>query len=424
VASASASTGVVTIGAMHDPGSASSRADRLATRRHGQRRRAIAVGAGVAAVVAVLGIAALTGGDDGDGVATGTSPTTAAAQSTGERGTTTASAGSSTTAPSTTTTEARNARGSGKPVTFAFGGDSHFESYLRAQLDADPQGMLAPIAPVLSGADVAVVNLETALTERGEPQPKEFTFRAPPSALTALGSAGVDVASIANNHGLDYGPVGIDDAISASSQTGVPLIGIGHDAAEAYRPFTTTVKGQRIAVIGATQVLDNEFISSWTATDSQGGLASAKEVERLVAEVERARKSADTIVVFLHWGIELQTCPSGDQQSLARTLVDAGADIVVGGHSHRLQGAGWMDRAFVGYGLGNFIWYSQPGASSETGVLLVTAVGRDVESYQFVPAQIEYGVPTPLSGDAAASRLAAWESLRGCTGLAAQAPTD
>jgi poly-gamma-glutamate synthesis protein (capsule biosynthesis protein) len=407
---------------MDDQGSGSTRAERLATRRHGRRSRAIGVGIGVGAIVAVLGIAALVGGDDGDGVSTGTSPTTAAAPSTGGPRSTTAPAESSTSAPSTTTAPARDERGSGKPVTFAFGGDTHFESYLRTQLDADAQGMLAPIAPVLSEADVAVVNLETALTERGEPQPKEFTFRAPPSALTALGSAGVDAASLANNHGLDYGPVGIEDAITASSQTGVPVIGIGRDTAEAYRPFTTTVNGQRIAVIGATQVLDNEFIATWTATDAQGGLASAKEVDRLVAEVQRARKRADTVVVFVHWGVELQTCPSGDQQTLARTLVDAGADIIVGGHSHRLQGAGWMDGAFVGYGLGNFIWYSQPGASSETGVLMVTAVGRDVESYRFVPAQIEYGVPHPLTGDAAASRLAAWESLRGCTGLAAQPP--
>ena len=96
------------------------------------------------------------------------------------------------------------------------------------------------------------------------------------------------------------------------------------------------IKGQRIAVIGATQVLDDNLITAWTATDTQAGLASAKEVPRLVAAVQAARATNDTVVVFLHWGVEKQTCPSASQQELARTLVDAGADIVVGGHAHRL----------------------------------------------------------------------------------------
>ncbi len=311
-------------------------------------------------------------------------------------------------------------RGSGQPVTFAFGGDTHFETYLRTQLDADPAGMLEPIAPILTAADVAVVNLETAVTDRGEPAAKDFTFRAPASALTALASAGVDVPSLANNHGLDYGAIGIEDALAASRETGVAVIGIGEDAASAYRPWTASIKGQRIAVIGATQVLDSEFISSWTATDSQGGLASAKEVDRLLAAVVMARAEADTLVVFLHWGISEQACPSAAQQELAAQLAVAGADIIVGAHAHQLQGAGYLGETFVAYGLGNFIWYSQPGVSSETGVLTVTAVGRDVEEFSFTPALISNGVPAPVEGDAAGDRLDEWNALRDCTDLSEQ----
>ena len=100
--------------------------------------------------------------------------------------------------------------------------------------------------------------------------------------------------------------------------------------------------------------------------------------------------------MFLHWGIETQTCPSPDQQQLARTLVDAGADIVVGGHAHRLQGGGRLDAAFVGYGLGNFAFYARGGPGAQTGVVLVTATGRDIDAYEFVPAVISNGVPQPL----------------------------
>jgi poly-gamma-glutamate capsule biosynthesis protein CapA/YwtB (metallophosphatase superfamily) len=322
----------------------------------------------------------------------------------------------STTAAATTTTVSR--RGSGQPVTIAFAGDIHFEGVLRNKLAANPSTVLAPIAPLLGSADLTVANLETAVTDRGTPAPKEFTFRAPATALTALAAGGIDVASMANNHGMDYGPVGLQDSLAARNSSGFPIMGIGNNATEAFAPYRTTIKGQRVAVIGATQVLDANLISSWTATDAQAGLASAKDVPRLVAAVQAARADSDTVVVFLHWGVETHTCPSADQQQLARTLVDAGADIVIGGHAHRLQGGGRMDAAFVGYGLGNFAFYAKPGPGAQSGIVFVTATGRDIDSYQFAPAVISNGVPQPLGGDAATNAVAAWNNLRGCTGLA------
>jgi poly-gamma-glutamate synthesis protein (capsule biosynthesis protein) len=324
-------------------------------------------------------------------------------------------------APTTTTlapTTTVDRRGSGQPVTFAFAGDIHFEGVLRGKLAANPGGVLAPITPVLASADLTIANLETAITERGTPAPKEFTFRAPATALTALAGGGIDVASMANNHGLDYGPVGLQDTLAAKAASGFPIIGIGNNATEAYAPYRTTIKGQRIAVIGATQVLDANLATAWTATDTQGGLASAKDIARLVAAVTEARATSDTVIVFLHWGIEGQTCPSTTQQQLAQTLVDAGADIVVGGHAHRLQGGGRFGSAFVEYGLGNFAFYAKPGPGAQSGVVLVTATGRDIDSYAFSPAVIVDGVPRPLAGDAASAASAAWNALRGCTGLA------
>ena len=327
---------------------------------------------------------------------------------------TTTSLPTTTIAPTTTT---RGPLGSGQPVSFAFGGDIHFEGDLRSRLLAAPESVLAPIAPVLSATDVAVANFESAVTERGTAQGKQFVFRAPPVALTALASAGIDTASAANNHGLDYGAEGLEDTLAAEQVTGFDLIGIGHNAAEAYAPHRMEVNGQRIAAIAATQVLDEQFVSTWSATDEQAGLASAKNVDRLVAAVAAARVDSDTLVVFLHWGVEGQTCPSASQQTLAQQLVDAGADIVVGSHAHRLEGAGRLGNAFVDYGLGNFVFYNESGASGVTGVLRVTATGRQIDSYDWVPAQIRGGVPQPLDGEPAERAVAAWNDLRGCTGL-------
>ena len=321
------------------------------------------------------------------------------------------------TSPLASETPAATARPQGTPVVLAFGGDVHFEGVLATKLAANAGDVLDPIGPIFRQADLSVVNLETAVTTGGSPTSKAFVFRTPASAFAALRGGGIDVASMANNHGLDYGEAGLRDSLEAATRYRFPVVGIGLNAKQAYRPFRRTINGQRIAVIGATQVLDDELISAWTAGPGKPGLASAKDVPRLLQEVRAARKTSDTVVVFLHWGIELQQCPSTDQRTLARQLVGAGADVVVGGHAHRVQGAGRMRKALVGYGLGNFVWYGTSELSTQTGVLLVTVDGRRVLSYRWVPARIVDGVPRPLFGAERRSELATWRSLRDCTGL-------
>ncbi|GIH22471.1 capsular polysaccharide biosynthesis protein [Acrocarpospora phusangensis] len=308
-----------------------------------------------------------------------------------------------------------------KPFTIAFGGDVHFEGLLRSRLDANPRTALGPIAKVLSKADLAMVNLETAITTAGTPAPgKQYTFRAPASAFTALKAAGVDVASMANNHGMDYMDSGLQDTLAAIKRSKYPIVGIGKNAAEAYRPWRTTVNGNRVAIIGATQVLDAEFISAWTATGTKGGLASAKEEARLLQAVRQARKNSDTVIVHLHWGTELQKCPNEAQRSLAPQLIEAGADVVVGGHAHILLGAGYLGKGYVSYGLGNFVFYNWGPDTGQTGVLTLTINGRRVLKDQWTPARINGGIPIQVTGSAGKQAVTNWRALRGCTGLTAK----
>ncbi|MBB6556471.1 CapA family protein [Nonomuraea rubra] len=308
-----------------------------------------------------------------------------------------------------------------KPFTIAFGGDVHFEGILRPRLN-NPRTALGPIASVLRKADLAMVNLETAITTGGTPAPgKQYTFRAPSSALTALKAAGVDVASMANNHGMDYMETGLADSLAAVKRSKFPVVGIGANAAQAYKPFRKTVNGNRVAIIGATQVLDAEFIQSWTATADQGGLASAKNEPALLRAVRQARKNSDTVIVHLHWGTEMQKCPNPAQLSLAPKLVEAGADVVVGGHAHILLGSGYLDDAYVNYGMGNFVFYnSNPATTGRTGVLTLTINGRKILKDSWTPATIQGGIPIPMTGSARTSAVADWKALRSCTGLAAR----
>jgi Bacterial capsule synthesis protein PGA_cap len=329
-------------------------------------------------------------------------------------------------APAQASTTTAAARAPAKPgeargaeVTIAFGGDVHFEGVLEQRLARDPETAIGPIATVLRGADLAVVNLETAVTTRGTSQTKSFTFRAPATAFRALRAAGVDVATMANNHGMDFGVTGLTDSLRAAADARFPVVGIGRDADQAFSPYIATVNRQRIAVIGATQVLDGNLAAAWTAGDGKPGLASAYQVERLLAAVRAARRKADTVVVDLHWGKELESCPIERQRQLASRLVQAGADIVVGSHAHVLLGGGYLDNAYVDYGLGNFVFYARGGVTARSGVLSLTVRGRAVTRSRWIPATISGGVPIPLGGAAADRAISSWKALRGCTGLAA-----
>ena len=115
----------------------------------------------------------------------------------------------------------------GEPVTLAFGGDVHFEGSVRSRLLADPESTFDGVDRLLRRADLAMVNLETAVTDGGEPEPKQYNFRAPQQAWQALQAGGVDVVSLANNHGLDFGVEGLQDTLQGAERAGLPLVGRG-----------------------------------------------------------------------------------------------------------------------------------------------------------------------------------------------------
>jgi len=313
-------------------------------------------------------------------------------------------------------------RGNGRPVTLAFGGDVHFEGVLGVRLANNPETALdGDIATLMSGADISMANLESALISGpcNDPQPKQYVFHSPASALTALKAAHVTLVTEANNHGEDCGRPGLAQSLAIAKAAHYPIVGIGANAAQAFKPYRATVHGQRIAIFGATEVLDSNLMTSWTATATQAGLASAYQEGELVSAVQQARKDTDTVIVFLHWGTETKECPNSVQAPLAKALVKAGADIVVGSHAHVELGAGYLGTALVDYGLGNFAFYNTSPPEIYSGALHVTVTGRHIDKFSWRPAQISGGLPVPLSGSAAATALQRWEGLRQCTGLSA-----
>ncbi len=313
-------------------------------------------------------------------------------------------------------------KGNGKTVTLGFGGDVHFAGVVGENLAKNPATALGTTIPQLfSGAQLRMVNLETAVTDGTcpEPQSKPYIFDAPASAVTALKSASISLATEANDHGLDCGPQGLSQNLTIAQQASYPIVGIGNTAAQAFAPYRITIDGQRIAVITATQVIADNLMSTWTATATQPGVASAIDPTELVREVQQVRRTADTVIVYVHWGTETQACPDPQQEPLAQQLVKAGADIVIGSGTHVLLGGGYLGSAYVDYGLGNFAFYDNSPPENASGSLVISATGRHIDQVTWRPAEIVDDLPQPLAGDAATAALAAWNQARTCTNVAA-----
>jgi poly-gamma-glutamate synthesis protein (capsule biosynthesis protein) len=271
-----------------------------------------------------------------------------------------------------------------------------------------------------------MVNLETAVTDGTcpEPQSKPYIFDAPASAITALKGATVSVATEANDHGVDCGPQGLSQNLTIASQASYPILGIGNTAAQAFAPYRVTIDGQRVAIITATQVIADNLVSTWTASATQPGVASAIDPTQLVREVQQVRRSTDTVIVYVHWGTETQACPNPQQEPLAQQLIKAGADLVIGSGTHVLLGAGYLGGAYVDYGLGNLAFYDDTPPETDSGTLIVTAQGRRITGAVWRPATILDGVPQPLTGTPATAAVASWNAARSCTNLSATPTTS
>ena len=251
-------------------------------------------------------------------------------------------------------------------------------------------------APLLRRADITTANLEGAVTERGTAAPgKRFHFRGPATSVrAAVRFAGIDVFALANNHSRDYGAVGLLDTVRAVRAAGAETIGGGADLAAARTPVIRRAGGLRVAFLGYNDVPPWAF----TARRSRPGTAPAVPAD-IARDVRVARSRADLVVVWFHWGAELQTEPSARQQELARTATDAGATLVLGAHAHVLLPVeSPAPGKLVAWGLGNFVFSAHSAATARTGVLVVKLSARGVVGHRLWPARIVAEQPRPLEG--------------------------
>jgi hypothetical protein len=235
--------------------------------------------------------------------------------------------------------------------------------------------------------DLTVVNLECPVSTKGQIIPKQFNFRGDPAALPAMKTAGIDVANMGNNHSYDYGPEALVDTRKNLLANGIAPVGAGKNAAEANQPAIFHVKGWTVAVVGLDQVVDPDPAAVATAT--KPGTADGHDFKAMLAAVRAANKHADLVVVIIHWGVELDTQPEAYQVQQGHQLIAAGADVIFGGHSHRLQPLSIYRGKAIFWSLGNFVWPNFSVAGSTTGVAEVTVSSSGAITARLIPAFIE-----------------------------------
>jgi poly-gamma-glutamate synthesis protein (capsule biosynthesis protein) len=223
--------------------------------------------------------------------------------------------------------------------------------------------------------DLTVVNLECPATDVVSPVPKEFSFRCDPAALPAARRAGVEVANQSNNHAYDQGPRGLVDSLEQIRHAGLTPVGAGRDEDEALRAALFHLNGWTVAVLGIDEVLDPVTM---VAGPDKPGTAAGHDFSLALRAVRDAAARADIVVVAIHWGVELDTAPRAYQVQEAHRMIDAGADVIFGHHSHRLQPMTTYRGRPIFFGLGNFVWphLSEEGSTTAVAEVRVTPKGR------------------------------------------------
>ena len=235
-------------------------------------------------------------------------------------------------------------------VSLVFAGDTTLDDAPGVLIErgGDP---LAGFAPLFAQADLRVANLECVVATTGEPANKNYTFRAHPRVLPVL-RRHLDGVTLANNHSGDYGRAAFAQMLGLLKAAGLAQAGGGMNLAEAHAPWIVERNGLRIALLSYNEFMPRSFEAGHDAP----GMAWSED-EQVVDDIRKARSvhRADLVLTFMHWGWENERTANARQRQLARTMIDAGADAVIGGHPHVTQDIEHYRGRPIVYSVGNFV---------------------------------------------------------------------
>lgn len=229
---------------------------------------------------------------------------------------------------------------------------------------------------LLKKSDFNVANLECPVSNLEVPNEeanKTYTFVLPTKYGNIFNDIKIGLFSMANNHMLDFGNEVANDTMKILDRLGIKHIGYGKNIDEASKPYIKEINGQKIAFIAASSVLPKD---KWKATKNSEGISNGYDVASICTLIKNTKKIADRVIVYMHWGKELENYSNTIQKTNAHRFVDSGADLVVGSHPHVLQEIEYYKETPIVYSLGNFIY---GGTVKETMMLEVTFLYTDTD---------------------------------------------
>ena len=244
-------------------------------------------------------------------------------------------------------------------------------SVKRAIREKGPNYPFQYVREEVSSADLAIVNLETAVTTHSVKDTNQiYNFKSDPISLAGIKNAGFDLVTIANNHVLDYKQQGFLDTLQHLEHAGLHYVGGGRNAKEAYAAQVFEIKGQKIKFLAFSRFIPT---GEWFAKPNKPGVAEAYNEESVLPVIKREREGADYLLVYMHWGVEKKHKPEKWQREYAHKMIDAGADAIIGSHVHVLQGFEFYKGKPIAYSIGNFLFPDYVKAEkADTGLLKVT----------------------------------------------------
>lgn len=274
---------------------------------------------------------------------------------------------------------------------------------------------LADVAPLLAGADIAIGNLEGAISTAGvEAKWKDVRLRGDPRAVLGLQLAGFDVVSLANNHSFDFGWPAVRDTLATLAAARVGASGAGEDTGAAWKPVVVTRRGSDTAVLSFTRVLPSGF----GAGRNHPGMASAYQEQAVVRAIRDAKKRYGRVVAQFHWGVEYADRPNASQVELAHHAIDAGADLVVGHHPHVIQGLERYKGKLIAYSLGDFVFEHYSTKTGEAFILSAEVGPHGIANVTVVPVYLDQqGKPSVVQGKVAQRILGRLRKLSKARGL-------
>lgn len=273
-------------------------------------------------------------------------------------------------------------------VSIVFAGDIMLDG-APARVMRQERDPFSGVAHLFKDADIRVGNLECVIASQGSVEPeKPNVFRVHPRALKYVGRH-FDAVGLANNHSGDYGPVAFRQMLGLLKNSGIGYYGGGHHLKEAHTPLIFERKGMRIALLGYNEFQPRNF----EADHDRAGIAWSED-EQVVRDIREARSvwRADVVIPVMHWGWE-EPVANARQRELARLMIDAGADAVVGGHPHQLQDTETYLGKPIFYSLGNFVFEGFPQAINNRAWVVRMEIDR-----QGVKAWRSYDVRIDRSG--------------------------